>query len=69
MEHIEVKVGQVWEDCDKRMKRRRIEIVRLEDEFAQCYAYTQGKGTRTVRIRLNRFHPNATGYRLIKDAK
>jgi hypothetical protein len=66
MEHIEVKVGQVWEDCDKRMIKRRLAVKQIVGDYAYCQTpYRKSY----VRIRLNRFHPNATGYRLIEDAK
>lgn len=65
-----VRPGQVWADNDKREKGRRLIRVVLVDEVAQ-YAlvapYTgrdNAKG-RVTRIRLNRFKPTSTGYRLV----
>lgn len=61
-----VKVGQVWEDWDIRNRaghvyRRRFTIVAV----GTTHATVQGV-TRT-RIHLDRFKPNSTGYRLVRD--
>ena len=60
-----VKVGQVWQDVDDRMNGRRIKVVRLEGRHAICDVVGAGRQTK---IRLDRFRPTSTGYRLIEEA-
>ena len=58
------KIGQVWEDCDKRFSgnpARKI-ILAIEEGFAICRSEPSGK---TVKIALRRFKPTSTGYRVI----
>ena len=60
-----VKVGQIWADNDSRGYSRQVKVVVLTDE----YAFVEDVRTvRRTRIRLNRFRPTSTGYRLIQDA-
>ena len=78
---VEVRVGQVWADNDKRHPGRYVQIAELP---SQLY-YSVGDGYRVAvcrlvvrrsdgaweptgrvtRIRLDRFRPTATGYRLV----
>ena len=60
-------VGQVWESCDWREKGRQIIIERIEKGKAVCRRWGRGAifGVET-RIRLDRFRPISTGYRLVK---
>jgi len=58
---IEVKVGQIWEDCDKRMGGRKIRVERIEGRYAICMRLGWNS---TTKIRLDRFKPNSTGFRL-----
>lgn len=60
----QVKVGQVWSDNDKRFEgvQRRIKVLEIKDGKAIC----DSEGRR-VRIRIDRFKPTATGYRLEQD--
>lgn len=64
VEPIEVKVGQIWEDCDKRMAGRRLKVVRIEDGYAICSVNLSS--TRVTSIRLDRMRPTATGFRLVQ---
>lgn len=70
MEKPVVRVGQVWEDWDSRFRanqhRRLLGIIRVEGKYAYCDGLSTGKKTR---IRLDRFKPNASGYRLVSEAK
>lgn len=61
----EVKVGQVWEDCDRRMHGRRVEVLEVDATHALVKVATTGRRTR---IRLDRFKPVSTGYRLVGEA-
>jgi hypothetical protein len=66
----DVKVGQVWTDSDKRYLefgfRRKLLIAAIKDNHAICSVV----GTkRVVKIRLDRFKPNSTGYELIEDVQ
>jgi hypothetical protein len=67
----EVKVGQIWIDNDKRGYGRRIRIVEIgtfpwdsSKRAALCEHVITGHQTW---IRLNRFKPTSTGYRLEKS--
>lgn len=62
----DVKVGQVWEDNDPRTYKRPLRVLSLDDTHATVQS-PSGMG-RVTRIRLDRFKPTSTGYRLIKDA-
>lgn len=66
IEKIEVKIGQVWQDWDIRFRdthARRIKIVEIVGEKAICQ-HPSGLGSKT-KIKLSRFKPNSTGYKLI----
>ena len=69
-----VKVGQVWMDNDKRLCGTRTLRVRMLQpcagvmQWAICEVSQDGKATgRTTTIRLTRFRPNSTGYRLVSE--
>lgn len=57
-----VKVGQVWADNDKRSRGRRVTVLEVGDEKALVTT-----GVTKTWIRLTRFRPNSTGYRLVSD--
>ena len=59
-----VRVGQVWEDCDKRF-RRTVKIVTLTQTHAVVVRVTPTPRTTRTKIRLDRFRPTSTGYRLV----
>jgi len=61
-----VRVGQVWEDNDRRQRAnpRRGKILRVMGGFATVKWDTG----RTTEVALKRFRPNSTGYRLVEDA-
>lgn len=71
IERIPVKVGQVWQDCDKRMNDRRIVIVEVNEAEGYCYAiseYDHERGAehpRRIRLLLRRMHPHSTGFRFL----
>ncbi len=66
-ELIAVHVGQVWEDNDPRIggysHRRTVTVLQVYSEYA---IVSSNRGFRS-RIRLDRFRPGSTGYRLVKD--
>lgn len=68
----QVRVGQVWQDNDKRYRRRPrfLQVTFVGAEAATCEAWYDEPGylARTVRVRLDRFKPTSTGYRLVQDA-
>lgn len=57
----DVRPGQVWVDQDKRSDGRQITILSVGDTHAVV------KNVAKTRVRLTRFRPNCTGYRLLKD--
>jgi hypothetical protein len=74
-----VRVGQVWEICDKRESPpRRLRVVRTEisarpfdrgELVAVCRRVLPdgSLNRRVTRIRIDRFRPTSTGYRLVED--
>lgn len=81
MDTTEVRVGQVWADNDKRPKRTRyIRVTSFEEHtdpfthqairHAVCEAWYDevGAKSRTVKIRVDRFKPTSTGYRLVSES-
>lgn len=72
-----VRRGQVWADNDRRSEGRKVRILRVEEAEAVVIVLTartdasDGERQRAVgaehRIRLNRFRPTSTGYRLVED--
>lgn len=69
--NTEVKVGQVWQDWDKRFRNdpfpRKVRIMRIDEvgRRAICQNVDTGKETR---ISLDRLKPTTTGYKLIEEA-
>lgn len=74
-----VKRGQVWADNDRRSRGRTVRILRVDDTHAVVTVLAarrdapEAERLRAVgaerRIRLNRFRPNSTGYRLMEDVE
>ena len=63
----DVRVGQVWESCDKRGKGCRSIVERIEGDKAVVRGWSMGNiGGPERRIRLDRFREISTGYRLIR---
>jgi len=71
----EVRVGQVWADNDKRSEGRHVKVVFLDGTHAwvvrcsptgRVFTNARGNAAKT-RIRLDRFKPTSTGYRLVED--
>ena len=66
-DRIPVQPGQVWADNDWRSAGRQIQVLEVDATHATVQS-PSGLGRKT-RIRLNRFRPTSTGYRLLKDAR
>jgi hypothetical protein len=75
----EIRVGQVWRDCDKRMNGRHIKIVRFDEgansplPYGHVYAVTcAADGTmpssRETRILVTRMYPHSTGFELVRPS-
>ena len=60
----DVKPGQIWADNDKRSHGRTIKVLEVDETHALVQSPT-GLGRKT-KIRLSRFRPDSTGYRLLK---
>lgn len=59
-----VRPGQIWQDNDMRRKQRQIRIETVSGD----YVLVQNLATKRVtRVRLSRFRPVNTGYKLIAD--
>ena len=70
-----VRPGQVWADNDKRSAGRQVRIVEVDATHALVELHIprgigddHAKPGRRTRIRLDRFRPTTTGYRLVEDA-
>lgn len=76
-----VRVGQVWADNDNRSAARQVRVVEIDDTHATVELVGQrgrparghelrqeAKPGRRTRVRLDRFRPTSTGYRLVNDA-
>lgn len=65
--------GQVWADNDKRCEGRHVYVAHVDETHAtvdQCRPDgTVMPRARRTRIRLDRFRPTSTGYRLVRDAE
>ncbi|GAA1977228.1 hypothetical protein [Kitasatospora viridis] len=69
-----VKPGQIWADNDKRFPGRHLRVEEIDATHATVRPVTltpQGAvapfaGRRPTRIRLDRFVPTSTGYRLVR---
>lgn len=63
-----VRVGQVWQDWDSRLRRhpaRLLLVLRVEEGFALL---RREDTLRETRVRLDRMRPTSTGYRLVSEA-
>ena len=83
MSEIEVEPGQVWADRDWRCEGRLIRVVEVHREMADGTPFHIGyaiveqvahgdpvrahNNGRRPKIRLNRFKPTSTGYRLVSE--
>lgn len=69
-----VRPGQVWADNDKRSAGRQVRVVSVDDTHATVVLHAvrpgghqQAQLGRKTRVRLDRFRPTPTGYRLVSD--
>jgi hypothetical protein len=69
-----VTVGQVWADNDWRSRGRQVRVVEIRGIYAvvELVALAEhgfGELGRRTRVRLDRFRPTSTGYRLVHAAE
>jgi hypothetical protein len=62
-EGIEVKVGQVWRDLDKRMAGREVTV--LEVEQGKARVARGGSSIKATRLSVARMHKSSTGWVLV----
>lgn len=67
-----VRVGQVWQDADPRTYGRHLRVAEVDSTHATVVhvdiaGRPVGRRERITRIRLDRFRPTSTGYRLVTD--
>jgi len=66
-----VKKGQIWQDWDSRFrncKPRYIQIIGIHYKWGEDYAACRNIDTDKITyIKVKRFKPNSTGYKLIKE--
>lgn len=68
-----VQPGQIWADNDPRSTGRHIRVLTVDETHADVEQHlprrhSPAKPSRTTRIRLDRFRPTSTGYRLVRNA-
>jgi hypothetical protein len=63
-EGIEVRIGQVWEDLDKRMRNRQRRVYAIEGEKAVMGRVDRDTGMKT-KVSISRMHKNSTGWKLV----
>jgi len=61
-----VEVGQVWQDNDPRVPTRTITVLSVTATHAHVVSSPSGRKTR---VKLSRFKPIQTGYRLVEPGK
>ena len=69
-----VRPGQIWADNDPRAHDRKVKVVEITDTHAIVVLHTprgvgddHAKPGRRTRVRLDRFRPTSTGYRLVQE--
>ena len=62
----EIKIGQIWQDLDRRSNGRQFRIERLDKN--KLYAYTTGQRAQTRKILIRRLYKSGH-YRLIQEVK
>jgi hypothetical protein len=68
-----VRPGQIWADNDKRSSGRKVRVLHVGETHATVQEeFPEGtagrRKPRQSRIRLDRFRPTSTGYRLVQEA-
>lgn len=63
-EGIEVKVGQVWLDLDKRMDNRKRIVTAIDVDYAVMGNPTMPSAPK-VRLAIRRMHKSSTGWALV----
>lgn len=67
VDKVQVRVGQVWTDTDPRVVKsgyqRRLRVIEVSETHAVV-----DTGARKTKIRLDRFRPTSTGYRLVAES-
>ena len=63
-----VKVGQIWQDCDRRMHGRKLRVVKIEGTHAYCANAAELSDRIRTKIRLDRFKKGSTGFVLVQEA-
>jgi hypothetical protein len=58
----EVRVGQIWQDKDKRMRTRCVVVIRIEGQYAYC-SDIEGRAV-TLLLRRMGTGSGSTGWRL-----
>lgn len=70
-EGIEVKVGQVWRDLDKRMENRCVRVIAVKDgkvTVSRTNPTTGWTADSTTKLSIRRMHKTSTGWALVPNA-
>ena len=65
---VEVRVGQVWRDCDKRMQgdKRRLKVVRIAGDVAVMVGLSGAIVSRETRVSIRRMHKGSRGWEMVQ---
>ncbi len=63
-----VKVGQVWVNCDKRFAGVEVTVLLVRDDLGYAQVRVEKSG-KLRRIRLDRFRERSNGYRLVSGGE
>lgn len=66
-EGIEVKVGQLWRDMDKRMGGRVVRVYAVDSEGKATVGSWKSPSMPRTRISIKRMHKSSTGWELVTE--
>lgn len=65
---VEVRIGQRWRDCDKRMNDRTCYVVELDPVKQKAKLSTSRDGSRGTWVSVRRMYKHSTGWELVEEA-
>ena len=64
---IEVKVGQLWRDCDRRVGVRIRRVAAITNDGRALMAHPETDKYPTTKVSIRRMYRHSTGWVLVKD--
>lgn len=65
-EGIEVKVGQIWKDLDKRGFGRQCKVIGVKDGKAEMQLFSRGQLGAKTKISIRLMHKHSRGWALVR---